>query len=339
VELLLRELARLLRAGISLDQALETISVTTEGSGLGTTSAQLADDVRGGKALSEAMRSYGEPFDIVTVTLVEAAEAAGALTEVFERTAESMKRSKQLRTSVQTAMVYPAMLLLVSVTAVILLLITVVPEFEGILSDNDAGLPWSTVLIFDTSAFLRSNGIVLVAGLAASVFGLTTLMQRPSFRAGLAELSEKLPILGGLLQKAAAARLCRSLGVLLVNRIKLLSALQTLAGTGSTKAQTDRILETAQSLEAGESFGDAVASSGMLPVLATRMVTIGEKSGQLGQMLVDVAQIYEEDVQDGFKRLVTLLEPLLILTLGFVIGGIIVSILTAIMTVNTIVGA
>lgn len=338
VELLMRELSRLLRAGVSLDQALETIAATTEGSGLGSAASQLTQDVRSGQSLSEAMASYGDPFDRVTVTLVEAAEMAGAMTTVFDRTAESLKRAKKLKDAVTTALVYPAMLLLVSVAAILMMLITVVPEFESMLTDTEGEIPGLTTMIFSVSAFLRGHGLLLLAGTAGGLLGLSFAARQPAFRAGAMEVANRIPIVGALLQKAAAARLCRGLGVLVMNGIQLLAALRTLAGSAPSPREERMIRGAAETLEGGASFGEAVEQHQLLPVLATRMVGIGEKSGQLGPMLIDVAEIYEDDVQDGFKRLVTLLEPLLILFLGFIVGGVIISILTAIMTVNDIVG-
>ena len=332
-----RELATLLRAGLTLDRALEILIGLAPTPAVAMLLQGVRDDVRGGKALSQALDARREVFSRFYVNIVRAGEAGGALGEVLQRLADTMERNKELRESVKSALIYPSLLVLVAVVSVAILLVFVVPQFESTFAQAGKALPIPTLVVVMIGKFMR--------GYWWAVLGLGFLFamwyrrrgQLPSVRRHRDGKRLRMPLLGDLLAKVETARFARTLATLLANGVTLLSALAIVKETMTNTVMADALDGVIANLREGKGFGRPLAETGLYPRLATQMILVGEESGRLEEMLARVADVYDREVQAAIKRFLAVLEPALILSLAVLIGGIVFSILMGVMGMSELV--
>ena len=329
-----REIATLLHAGLPLDRALEILVALSENEKVRRLLLQVRDDVRGGSSLSAAMEAQQGVFSRFYLNMVRAGEAGGALGPVLMRISEFMERAKALRETVKSALVYPVILVLVAVLSVMMLLVFVVPQFTLMFEQSGKTLPVSTRIVIAAGDFVRHDWWMLL-GL---VFALYVLMRQqlsnPVSRYRWDGWFLRLPLLGDLVAKMEVARFSRSLGTLLGNGVTLLNALFIIKETLGNLVMAEGIDGVATQLKEGLGLGKPMMEAGLFPKLAVHMVMVGEETGRLEEMLLRVADVYDNEVQTAVRRMLALMEPVLILGLGLVIGGIIMSILLAILSVN-----
>jgi general secretion pathway protein F len=334
---LTRELATLLRAGLTLDRALEILISLSPTPAVATLLQGLRDDVRGGKALSQALDARRSVFSRFYVNIVRAGEAGGALGEVLQRLADTMERNKELRESVKSALIYPSLLVLVAVVSVAILLVFVVPQFESTFAQAGKALPVPTMVVVLIGKFMR--------GYWWAVLGVTFLFVMWYRRRGLVPAVRRvrdgkrlrMPLLGDLLGKVETARFARTLATLLGNGVTLLSGLAIVKETMTNTVMAEALDGVIAKLREGKGFGRPLAETGLYPRLATQMILVGEESGRLEEMLARVADVYDREVQASIKRFLAVLEPALILSLAVVIGGIVFSILMGVMGMSELV--
>jgi general secretion pathway protein F len=335
---LTRELSTLLRAGLPLDRALEILI------GLGVHEktrvmlTQIRDEVRGGAALSTALEAHPRVFGRFYVSMIKAGEAGGALGEVLARISEFMERAKELRETVKSALIYPVILLSVALLSVITLLIFVVPQFTQMFAESGKALPLPTQIVVASGNFLRQYwwGILLGTYLFWKLFQRE--LEKPDSRYLWDGRFLRLPLVGELITKIEIARFARTLGTLIGNGIPLLGALAIVKDTIGNRVIARGLDAVQEKLKAGHGFGKPLMEHEQFPKLAVHMVLVGEETGQLDTMLTRIADVFDREVQMTVKRLLALLEPVMILGLGLVIGGIIMSILLAILEANSLVG-
>jgi len=335
---LTRELATLLRAGLPLDRALEILIGLAPAPPVARLLQTIRDDVRGGKALSQALDVHREVFSRFYVNIVRAGEAGGALGAVLQRLADTMERNKELRESVKSALIYPTILIGVAVTSVMVLLIFVVPQFQQTFSQAGKALPLPTEIVIILGTGLRKYWWLLLL----SVFALTWLvrrrLKRPEVRFRHDARMLRAPLLGDLLAKVEVARFARTLATLLGNGVTLLAGLSIVKETMTNSVLAQVLEGVVTRLREGKGFGRPLAETGLYPKLATQMILVGEESGRLEEMLNRVADVYDREVQMAVKRFLSVLEPMLILGLAVVIGGIVFSILLGVMGMSELVG-
>ena len=331
---LTQELATLLRARLPLDRALE---VLIDLSGQGTTGqllTRIREGVHGGATLSAAMEAQGGVFSRLYLNMLRAGEAGGAVELVLTRLSEYLERTRELQESVTSALIYPAILLGVAGLSVLVLLVYVVPQFEQLFSDAGAALPFATQVVISMGNFLRDYWWLLI--LAAVVTGLYFRKQlsQPATRYRWDQRFLKLPLAGDLITKIEVARFSRMLGTLLTNGVPLLSGLSIVKETLGNQVLAEGVGTVAERLKHGHGLAEPLSEIACFPRLAVHMVRVGEETGQLEEMLMQVAEVYDREVRGTVKRMLALLEPVLILGLGLVIAAIIMSILIAILSVN-----
>ncbi len=333
-----RELATLLRSGLPLDRALEIVGSLAAAPAMRTLIERLREDVRGGAALSKAMEAHPRVFDRFYIGMVRAGEAGGMLGPVLSRIAEFMERSKELRETVMSALIYPSILILASVTSVMLLLIFVVPQFAEMFQQSGKALPLPTQIVIGAGEWLRQYwwAIPLAAVLLYRYF--LSQMKRPERKRVWDARLLRLPLAGDLALKIEVARFSRTLSTLLGNGIPLLPALGIVRETVSNSVVEAGLAAARDQLQAGLGLSRPLLSQGIFPPLAIHMIGVGEETGRLEEMLGRIADIYDREVTLAVKRMLALLEPTMILGLGVLIGGIILSILLAILRVNSLVG-
>lgn len=332
-----RELSTLLAAGIALDRALGMLVDLAASPAVEEVIRRVRQRVQGGSGLADALAEEEGVFSPFAVNLVRAGEAGGVLAMVLERLAAHQERTRAVRDTVIASMIYPVILVVVAVLAVLLLLTYVVPQFAELFADVGQALPLPTRIVIGAGEFLQSYGWTLVVVPLLAAWLLRAAWRRPASRGRIERTLLGTPLLGALLVELESARLTRTLATLLGNGVPLIAALR-IAGEGvGIRLLAESLLAATREVQSGKRLADALAESRRWPALALQLIRVGEESGELEAMLNRIADIYDRSVQVNLKRSLALLEPALILILGVVVAGIVLSILVAILGVNQLV--
>jgi len=334
IALFTQEIATLLKAGLPLDRALEVIIHLSENDATQELVKQIREDVRGGATLHAAMEARNGVFSRLYLNMIRAGEASGALAMVMARLTEFMERSKELKETVKSAMIYPVILVMVAVLSVVVLLMFVVPQFSQMFAESGKALPLPTQIVIAAGDFFRKYWWALLLGGYLAYWLMGRQMANPASRYRWDERFLGLPLIGDLLARIEVARFSRTLGTLLANGVSLLSALSIVRETLTNSFMAERLDGVVAQLREGKGLGRPLLETGVFPGLAVHMVMVGEETGRLQEMLFQVADVFDREVQRTVKRMLALMEPVLILGLGLVIGSIIMSILVAILSVN-----
>ncbi|QGU32006.1 type II secretion system F family protein [Thermochromatium tepidum] len=337
ISLLTRELATLLEAGMTLDRSLQILIDLTSEEHLVRLLSDLQERVRGGATFSSALEAQDRQFPRLYINMVRAGEASGALEQVLDRLADYLERIAELRQTLTSALVYPSILVFVSVLSVILLLVFVVPQFTVLFEDMGAALPLPTQIVVAAGDLFRNYWWAMLCLMALVAVIIERWLQNPEARAGFDRWLLRLPLFGDLIWKMETARLCHTLSTLLKNGLPLLSALNLAKEVVSNQRLLSLIEEAGEELKHGRGLAGPLARLQALPDLALQMIRVGEESGSLEAMLAKVASLYDRETRVSVQRMLTLLEPILIVGLGVIVAGIILSILMAILGANDLV--
>jgi general secretion pathway protein F len=334
---LTRELATMLMAGLPLVDAFTTLTSLATKPAIRDLIDRIRAKVVGGATFSDALRDSNGPFSILFISIIRAGEATGTLDVVLQRLTEYQQQSKQLREAVLSAFIYPAILVLVAGSALAILLVYVVPQFEPMFQELGAALPWSTQLVIGLSGFFGRYWWLLLLSVAGIYSSVRLLAEQLELRRRWDSSVLRLPLLGELFTKIEITTLCRTLGTVTSNGVALLDGVR-LVRDGTSNSVIAATLDTvATKLESGRGFSKPLAESKQFPDLAIQLIRVGEETGGLSAMLLKIADIYDEEVKISLKRLLTILEPTLILTIGLLIAFIVISILLALLALNDLV--
>ena len=329
-----QSLAALLRSSVPLDRALQImLEVESDPATLNLVS-EVQASVRGGSALSGALEEQGGAFSAFHTSMVRAAEASGALSEGLDRLTDYLRRAQELRDKVLSALIYPAILAGVAGLSVIILLVYVIPQFRPIFDEMGSALPMATRMTLSISDFVASSWWIIVLMVTAMTVGLHRLWQRPGFRLRIDGLMLRLNAVGPLVQAVDTARFSRSLGTLLRNGVPLLTSLPIARDTMSNRIMADAVTAAANDLREGGELSVTLQAAGVFPTLAIQLLKVGEESGTVDETMLQLADTYDREVEMKIQRLLALLEPLMIIGLGVVIAGIIMSVLVGIISIN-----
>jgi general secretion pathway protein F len=333
-----RELATLLKSGQPLDGALSIlVSIVGEDSLFGQHLTSIRGSLKSGHTFTDALAKEAGLFNNFYVQMVRAGESGGALERVLTRLALHLERAKEVRSSLISALIYPAILLFVAITSILILLTFVIPQFSELFRDMGHALPISTRITMSIAEFLQHYGWVLALGMVLTVIYFKWQMSRKvSAKRWHARLLA-LPLLGPITKQVEAARFCRTLGTLLENGVPLLRAVAIVKETISNQVIADGMNQVAEHLKSGRRLADPLAEHAQFPLFALQMIRVGEESGQLEPMLMQTAEILDQETQTLIKRALSLVEPVMILVLGLIIAGVVMSILVAILGVNSLV--
>ncbi len=324
-----RELATLLRAGLPLDRGLEILINLAEKKSVRELLITIRNEVRGGSSLSKALDKHRDVFSRFYINMVKAGEAGGSLGNVMQRLADYMERAAELKESVVSALIYPAILFVVAVASVLILVVFVVPQFKQIFDQSGKALPFATDMVLTTGIFLRKNWPLILAGVVLALWMLKRSLTNPVSRARWDAKFLRWPVMGNLIGKVEMARFSRSLGTLLQNGVPLLAGLSILKDTLGNAVFRDAVDGVSRDLKEGRGMAKPMMEANVFPKLAVQMIGVGEETGKLDEMLVQVAEVYDREVAAAIKRALALIEPVMIVGLALLIGGIIMSILVA----------
>lgn len=339
IAVLTRQIATMLIAGVSLIQALDMIAAGSENKSMQKLITKIADEVKAGDPLSKALRANPKYFDDLYCDLVESGEQSGALDRIFDRVALYKEKAEALKSKIKKAMFYPIAVLTVAFIVTVILLIFVVPQFETVFAGFGAELPAFTQFIISISEFMQAYWWIVFGAIGAGFF----LFKRAhaaskNVRDNTDKAILKLPIIGPILNKAAVARYARTLSTTFAAGVPLVDALQSAAGASGNAVYRDAILDIKNEVSSGNQMNFAMKNTGVFPDMVIQMVAIGEESGSIDDMLSKVANIYEQEVDDSVDALSSLLEPLIMVVLGVLVGGLIVGMYLPIFQLGKIVG-
>lgn len=331
-----QQLARLLKAGLPLDRALEILASLAGSRLAGQVVQRTLDGVRDGASLAEAMARQERAFPQAYVSMVRAGEAGGALQGVLARVAEFLTRSEAMRQRVVSSLIYPALLTVVAAVSVGIVLVVVLPEFEPVFREAGATLPASTRLMMAAGDGLGTYWWALLLGLILALLAWQHLMAQPAVAARRDRMVLASPVVGSLVTRFEVSRFSRTLGTLLANGVAAPRALALCARTVGNQALAEAVDVVATRFKEGEALSEALARTGHFPPLATQLVRIGEETGRLEEMLQEIAEIYDGEVQRTLERLLALLVPGITVTMGALIALIIASVMAALISINNL---
>ena len=323
-----RQFATMINAGLPLVQCLEILSTQTENKIFAKAIAEIKFDVEAGSTFADALKKHPKIFDELYVNLVHAGEVGGLLDTILGRLAKHIEKAMKLKSQIKSAMVYPSAIMGVAVIVISVLMIFVIPIFARMfleMSGGKVGLPFATQMVIDVSNFMKSNILFLIMGAAALVYAIKKYYATPKGRLVMDRMFLKLPVMGDLIRKAAVAKFTRTLGTLITSGVPILEGLTITSKTAGNKVVEGAILMARQSISEGKTVAEPLAKSGVFPSMVTHMISVGEATGALDAMLGKIADFYDEEVDASVAALTALLEPMMMVFLGTIIGFIVIA--------------
>lgn len=328
------ELATLLTAGLPVDRALVILTEAAESQRFQAVVQDLLKSVQGGAYLSDAMGRHPGNFTDFYVNMVRAGEVGGVLPPVLERLGVFLEASRELKQEITSALIYPLFLVFMGGASIIVLMTFVIPKFAVVFADMGVAMPLSTQVLLAASGAFRQYWWLMGVALVAAGLAFRWYMNTPDGRRRVDALRLRLPLVRALTRKIEAARFSRTLGTLMSSGVPILTALGLVKSIHANSVVAAALETVRDRVREGDRLSRPLAEADIFPVMAVRMITVGEESGRLDAMLLEVARGYEKDTCETIKRLVGLLEPLLILIMGLVVGFIVISMLMAIFSMN-----
>jgi general secretion pathway protein F len=328
------ELAVLLRAGLPLDRALKVLIDMAAQPQMNQLLNDLLTAVKGGKALSQALQPYEQVFGTFYINMVRSGEASGHLSEVLNRLVEYLENAKANRDMVISALIYPTILAVVSVLSIVMMLGFVVPQFETLFEDMGDALPPLTQMVISGADFIKSYGWAMLIILVGLGIYLRNWAGTEQGRISLDRRLLKMPLAGGIIFEFEVSKFARTVGTLIGNGVSLLKAISIAIDTVDNRVIKEALEVLPPAVKAGKRMSVALEETKMFTPMVIQMIRVGEESGSLDQMMLELAKVFDNHVQSGVKRGLALLEPVLILGMGFIIALIIVAILMGILSVN-----
>ncbi|HUR91824.1 MAG TPA: type II secretion system F family protein [Gemmatimonadaceae bacterium] len=320
-----RQFSTMVNAGLPLVQALDILAKQTENKTLSSITRQVMFDVESGYTLADSMAKHPRAFTTLYTNMVAAGEAGGILDVILNRLAAFLEKNDKLIRKVKGAMIYPSSILGVAVGAIAILLIFVIPTFEDMFASVGVPLPFPTRIVIGMSKALQSYWWVLIAVSIGSFFMLKRYYASPNGKLAIDRLLLKLPILGDVLRKSSVSRFTRTLGTLIASGVSILEGLEITARTAGNRVVQDAIMASRASIAGGETIAAPLAKSGVFPPMVISMISVGESTGGLDEMLSKIADFYDDEVDAAVGGLLSLLEPMMIVFLGIAVGGMIMA--------------
>jgi len=321
-----RQFSVMIDAGLPLVQCLEILASQQENKLFQKVLTGTRAAVEGGSNLSAAMKQYPKVFDPLYSNMVEAGETGGILDTILQRLSTYIEKNVKLKAAVKSALIYPIGVLSIAAGVIILLLWKVVPIFATLFAGLGVDLPLPTKIVIGASNFVGSIfGLLILVGIVAGIFGLKIWYGTPQGRFVLDTIVLKLPVLGMLMRKIAVARFTRTLGTLISSGVPILEGLDITAKTSGNAVVERALFQVRKSLEEGKSLTEPLKDSAVFPGMVTQMISVGEQTGAMDAMLQKIADFYEDEVDAAVKDLLTALEPIMIVFLGIVVGGVVIS--------------
>jgi type IV pilus assembly protein PilC len=333
-----RQLSTMISSGLPLVQSLDILSTQLDDVNLRAVSKSVKMKIEEGMRFADALKEYPKVFDELYVNLIVAGEEGGMLDTVLMRLANYIEKSEKLKKKVKSALIYPSSIVFVAIAVVLVLLLFVIPVFENMFSSFGKALPLPTQMVINLSHFVKRSFPFILGGIFVGVVVFIRYYRTNPGRRQVDRLLLKIPILGILLKKASVARVTRTLSTLLSSGVSILESFVIVARTAGNRIIEDALMTARTSISEGRSISEPLKDSGIFPPMVVQMVQVGESTGALDSMLNKIADFYEEDVDNMVANLTSLLEPVLMVFLGVILGGLIVAMYLPIFQLGSVVG-
>ena len=338
VAIFTRQLATMIDAGLPLVQSLEVLSSQQDSKVFKDVIREVREDVEGGSTFAGALKKHPTTFNELYTNLVVAGEEGGILDTILNRLAAYIEKAEALKKKVKSALIYPATIVTVAVAVVIILMVFVIPVFETMFQSAGQSLPLPTLIVLAISKLIKKYIIIFIPVLILLFFLFTKYYRTQNGRAVVDRLILKSPVFGPLFRKIAVARFSRTLGTLVSSGVPILDGLAIVSRTSGNRAIEIAIMNARASIREGETIAEPLSRSGLFPPMVIQMIAVGESTGALDSMLSKIAEFYEDEVDVAVSNLTSLLEPLLMIFLGVVIGGVVIAMYLPIFNMASAVG-
>ena len=332
-----RQFSTMIDAGLPIVQCLTVLSEQSESPVLRRVTATIARDVQGGSTLADAFRKHPRTFQDLYCNMLQAGEAAGILDTVLQRLATYIEKAASLKRKVKSAMVYPVTIISVAVLVIIFMMTFVIPIFATMFAQLGADLPLPTAIVLAMSNFTRSYILLILPALVGLVFAFRAVYRTDRGSRVIDRLVLKVPIVGTLVRKVAVARFTRTLGTLIGAGVPILEGLRITAYSAGNRVVEAAVLQAREAVTAGRPLSEPLKSAPVFPPMVMHMITVGESTGALDQMLSKIADFYDDEVDTAVSGLMSLLEPVMIVILGVIIGGLVVALYLPIFKIVTLI--
>ena len=325
-----RQFATMIDAGLSVVKCLDILQKQTRNPKMKEVIGEVKRDVAGGMSLTEAIQKHPRVFSSLYVNMMRAAEAGGILDLVLERLSGFLEKEQETRNKIKSAMMYPAVVFCFSILMLLGLLFFILPKFKGIFETMGLDLPLTTRVMLNSSMYMRNYWYVALVVIVGSVvlFKLFARTERGKYAIDAAKL--RIPIFGDLILKTAVSRFARTFGTLITSGVPVLRALEIVSDTAGNRVISETVVRARDSIKEGEKLSTPLFASKIFPLMVTQMIAIGEETGRLDQMLDKVSSFYDDEVDNTLKGLTSLIEPLMIVGLGLIVGFIAISVISPI---------
>jgi type IV pilus assembly protein PilC len=328
-----RQFATMIDAGLPLVQCLDLLGGAEPHKGFKKIIAQVKSDIESGSTLADAMKKHPGAFDNLYTSLIEAGEVAGILDTIMTRLANQMEKAAKLRRKIRSAFTYPIAVSGIAVIVVILMLYKVIPTFEAMFADMGGGaLPAPTQFVITLSEFVQSYFVLIIGGLIGAVALLMFILRYEPTRAVFDRLLLKAPLFGPLVRKTAVARFTRTLGTMVSSGVPIVDSLEIVANTSGNMTIQKSIMYVRERISEGQNMVDPLMETGVFPSMVVQMIGVGESTGALDTMLTKIADFYEDEVDVAVDNLTSLMEPIMMVFLGGVVGGMLIAMYLPIFT-------
>ncbi len=320
-----RQLSTLVSAGVPIVQGLNILEAQAENPAFKYVVSSLRADIESGLSIADAMRKHPQAFTELYVSMIKAGEVGGILDTILERLSAYLESSEVLKAKVKSAMMYPTVVGGAAFLITVFLIVFIIPVFKNIFGGFGAELPFPTRVIIGISDFLRHNALYLIAVIGGGVYGIKKYLKTEKGQEQLDEISLKLPVFGILLKKVAIAKFTRTLGTLIKSGVPILQGLETVAKTAGNKIIERAIYKSRDSIKEGGRIADPLKKADIFPPMVIQMISVGEETGGLDTMLNKIADFYDQEVDTAVKGLTSMIEPLIMVVMGVVIGAIVIA--------------
>lgn len=320
-----RQFATMINAGVPILQALQIMCEQTGNAKLRRKLYTVRNDIEGGSSLYEALKKHPDVFDALYSNMVNAGETGGILDQVLLRLAEYIEKAAKLKAKIKSAMIYPGVVVTVAVAVITVILIFVIPTFEQMFRESGGALPLPTQVVINLSNFVVNNFLLLIGVLVASLIAFRFFYKWEKGQILVDRWILFLPVFGPLLRKAAVAKFSRTLSTMISSGVPILNALDIVSRTSGNKTVERGVLEAKKSIAEGQTLSEPLDETGVFPPMVIHMISIGETTGALDSMLGKIADFYDDEVDVAVDALTSLIEPIMIVFLGVVVGGLVIS--------------
>lgn len=321
-----RQFATMFTAGIPIVQSLEILSKQSDNKSLGAILSQVKADVETGTTLSDSLKKHPKIFDDLYINLVAAGEAGGVLDSVLMRLAGYIEKSMKLKKKVKGAMIYPSIVIAVAALVITIIMVFVIPIFSKIFSEMGVALPLPTRSVIWMSNFIAgAGGAIILFSFIGSIFFIKQYRKTENGKKNIDRFLLQMPVIGDLLKKVAVARFTRTLGTLISSGVPILEGLEICARSSGNKIVEDVVLDAKKDVASGKTVAESIAKSYIFPSMVVQMINVGESTGALDDMLLKIADFYDDEVDNAVANLTTMLEPMMMVFLGTTIGYIVIA--------------